>query len=191
MSDNYLIGDPVPLTFTVVDPDGDLVSATTATLTVYLPNATPVAVTLSEDETGVYTADHVATVSGRHIARFVATGPNGGVVETVFDVSPLSAAYVTLADVKSYLGEVSVDDTELANVLAAEQAAQAARRKINPYTPDLREALLRRCARNLAARSVPVVSYTSFDGGATTTRVPAMDAEIARLEGPYPKLVMG
>ena len=59
------------------------------------------------------------------------------------------------------------------------------------YPADLGEALCRRVARNLAARSVPVASFSAFEGGGTVTRVPQRDAEVARLEGPYRRLVVG
>lgn len=96
------------------------------------------------------------------------------------------------ADVLVYLGETSVVESEAALVLAAEAAAQRARCRIPAaYPADLREALLRRCARNLAARSVPVTQFTSFEGLGTSTRVPANDPEIARLEAPHRRLVVG
>lgn len=59
------------------------------------------------------------------------------------------------------------------------------------YPADLREALLRRVARNLAARAVPVASFTAFDGGATSTRVPGRDPEVRRLEAPHLRLSVG
>lgn len=192
MTDTYSLGAAVPLTFEVVDSNGDLVDdATSVTLTITLPNGSTVTQTLHHPDTGVYTADYATVQAGRHTARFVVTGPNAGAVDDVFDVIAMNLAYVTLGDVKAYLGDSSVSDSEITKALAAEQAAQASRCRLDPYTADLREALLRRCARNLAARSVPVTSFSSFDGAATVTRVPATDAEVARLEAPYRRLVIG
>lgn len=101
-------------------------------------------------------------------------------------------ATVDLAACKEYLGtDISWTDPEISGALLAETAAQAARCKLpTVMTDDLAEALKRRVARNLAARAVPVASFTSFDGGATSTRVPTNDPEIARLEAPYRKLVV-
>ena len=88
--------------------------------------------------------------------------------------------------------KTSASLTELEGALAAETAAQAARCRVTPYTDDLREALMRRVARNLAARAIPVATWTSFEGGGgASTRVPTSDPEIARLEAPYRRLVVG
>lgn len=98
-------------------------------------------------------------------------------------------------DVAAYLGETSATEDEMAGALAAETAAQSRVCRV-PADPealsaDLREALLRRVARNLAARSVPVATFTSFEGGASSTRVPASDPEVRRLEAPWRRLVVG
>lgn len=97
---------------------------------------------------------------------------------------------VTLAEVKEYLGDVSEDDTEITLALAAEAAAQGRRCVIPADVPDdLAEALKRRVARNLAARRVPLATYTAFEnGGGTSTRVPTGDAEIDRLEKPHRRM---
>lgn len=97
-----------------------------------------------------------------------------------------------LTAVKNYLGTTSWTDAEISGALAAETAAQAKACSIPPvYPDDLAEALKRRVARNLAGRAVPVATYTAFEGGATTTRLPMTDPEVKRLEAPYRKLVFG
>jgi acyl-CoA reductase-like NAD-dependent aldehyde dehydrogenase len=100
-------------------------------------------------------------------------------------------AYVSLDDVQEYLVDTSATPEEIVDALAAERAAQAARCRVEPFTQDLRQALLRRVARNLAARRVPVASMTSFDGGQTSTRVPRVDPEVSRLEAPYRRMTVG
>ena len=189
--DTYTLGALVPLTFAVYDPDGDYVAPDSATLTVTLPDGTTTSPTLVNDDTGIYTYDYPTVQVGPHSAVFVATGANGGTIEDVWLVTATGLTVVTVDDVRGYLGDTSASDDTLAGVLAAEQAAQAARCRLDPTNADLREALLRRCARNLAARSVPVASFTSFEGGATSTRVPTSDPEIARLEAPYKRLPVG
>lgn len=92
---------------------------------------------------------------------------------------------ITISDLRDYLGDTSATDEALQDALTTERAAQAERCRVEPYTASLREALMRRVARNLAARSVPVASFTSFDGGSTSTRVPGRDPEVARLEAPH------
>ena len=101
------------------------------------------------------------------------------------------ATVPTAADADEYLGEHSWPYNNVVDALAAEVAAQAARCRVDPYTDDLREACLRRVARNLAARSVPVATFTSFEGGGTSARVPSTDPEVSRLEGPYRRMVVG
>ena len=128
---------------------------------------------------------------GRHVARFTATGLYGGAAEDVFDITASNLGYVTVTDVRDYLGDISEQDSEINGALQAEQAAQAARCRLDPYTADLREALMRRVARNLAARRVPIATFTSFEGGGTSSRVPQSDPEIVRLEAPYRKLRVG
>lgn len=85
--------------------------------------------------------------------------------------------------------------------LAAETAAQARRVRLpvdpdpedpQPYPDDLAEALCRRVAHNLALRALPLgVQASITDGAVATTRVGGSDAEVARLEAGYPRLVMG
>jgi hypothetical protein len=191
VSDYYVLGALVPLTFNVTDADGNPANAGGATLTVVKPDGTTTSPALTNDVVGTYQADYTTTVAGRHIARLVTTGANSGVVEQVFDAAALSLAYVTLTEVKAYLGDTSASDAQITAAMDAERQSQADRCRIQPYTVALREAYMRRVARNLAARAVPVTSFTSFDGGGTSTRVPTTDPEIARLEGPYRKLVIG
>lgn len=191
MTDIYPLGALIPLTFEVLDSNGDLAAPGAATLTVTLPDGATATPTLDNPSTGVYTCDYAPAQAGRHVARFVATGANAGAAEDVFDVQAVTLARVTVVDVRDYLGETSATDPVIAQALLAEQFAQARRCRIDPYTPDLREALLRRVARNLAARAVPVTSFTSFDGGGTATRVPSTDPEIVRLEAPYRRLICG
>lgn len=190
-SDLYRIGDPVPLVFLVHDVNGDLVDPPSVTLTIARPNGTSVTLDVTHAGTGSYTTDYVPTIAGRHTARFMATGPDGGVLEDAFDVLASSLGNPTLVELREYLGQTSVTDTELGSALRAEQTAQNARCRVDPYSPDLHEALCRRVARNLAARRVPVAQYSSFEGGATTTRVPATDPEIRRLEAPYRRRPLG
>ncbi len=187
-----IIGNAVPdLSITVMDAEG-VPTDCTVTVSFIQPDGTTVAGVVSHDAVGVYSSVFVAAVAGRHVARWLASGDVTGAYEMVFDANPASAAVVTVADAREYLGQVSVDDTQLAAVIVAEQQAQARRCRIEPYSADLREALLRRVAFNLSARNVPLASYTSFaEGGTATTRVPTQDPEVRRLEAPYVKVVLG
>lgn len=92
---------------------------------------------------------------------------------------------VDLTAVKAYLGTAAGQwsDGELTRTLAVEAAAQASRCRTYTVRPaDLDEALLRRVARNLAMRKVPLgVAISEVEA----TRIGARDPEITRLEGPY------
>lgn len=106
-----------------------------------------------------------------------------------------------LAAVQEYLGDTSWTDADVSGALAAELAAQAA--VVRPayfldadaegyraYPADLGEALMRRVARNLAARAVPL-SVAQGDAETAPAYVPRLDPEIRRLEAPYRRLVVG
>lgn len=98
------------------------------------------------------------------------------------------------ASITAYLGTtVSFTPQEMAEALAAETAAQAKVCTIPAvYPADLAEALKRRVAHNLALRSLPLGIQASItDVAVATTRVGGTDAEVARLERPYKKLVFG
>jgi hypothetical protein len=100
----------------------------------------------------------------------------------------------TTSDVQVYLGDTSYTTEEITAVLAAEKAAQAARVRVPAddadWPADLTEALLRRCARNLALRSIPLAQLQGdAEVGGFTPRV--VDSEVRRLEAPWRTLVFG
>ena len=107
-----------------------------------------------------------------------------------------------LAAIKGYLGtDVSWDDDTIEAALEAEREAQASRCRIpSSVDPDpapdypaaLAEALGRRVAHNLALRSIPLgVVANITDSAVATNRVGGLDAEVARLEGPYRRVMFG
>lgn len=188
------VGDTWLLAVEVRDDVTDQLKDATVTATVTRPDTSTSVLTVTRQTLGFFTAPYALAAAGRHTAVVTSSGLVVGVATFAIDALPV-AAPPTLADVKAYLastGPTSFADADLTAVLAAERAAQAmACRVPAAYPADLAEALLRRVARNLAARSVPVASFSAFEGGATTTRVPMKDPEIARLEGPYRRLVVG
>jgi hypothetical protein len=103
-----------------------------------------------------------------------------------------------LIAVLAYLGpDISWTNDEVESALAAEQAAQARVCTIPPtvegvepiWPDDLREALMRRVAANLALRALPLgVQVDLTESNVAATRVGA-NAEVARLERPFKKLV--
>lgn len=93
--------------------------------------------------------------------------------------------------VNDYLGDHSWSDADVAAALAAETAAQAAVCTLpDVYPDDMAEALLRRVARNLAMRAVPL-SVQQGDVETQPVFVPRLDPEIRRYEAPYRRLVVG
>lgn len=194
MSDVYTLGQVVPLTFYVYDEDGYPANPTSASLTITKPDASTATPTLVNDETGVFTNDYTPAATGRYVAVFTATGTNAGTVVTVFDVQAVLGSVITLTQVKDYLGvavSTSHGDAKIQAALDAERAAQARACDLDDYGPDLREALYRRVAVNLASRSVPLAEFTALpDGGGFTTRATGSDAVVRRLEAPYRKMVV-
>lgn len=184
------VGDTLTVWLLCSADDGTSVSPDSVAGTVTLPDATTGAVTATEQTTsGLYKIEYDIAQSGRHqIALTVTDSTYGDEVKTFSVMARATTGSIpTVADVVIYLGEDnSYTDYEVADALAAEFASQARRCTIPAaYPDDLAQALKRRVARNLAARSVPVTTFTSFEGGATSTRVPNLDAEIRRFEGPY------
>lgn len=164
-----------------------------ATVAVSVTNPSGV-VTNSPEEVidGLVTISVPLTEEGRYLA----------VVTVTTDLVPDVTAFTVYAEtpggkvpdlemVKEYLDESSETDEAIQGALTAETRAQARVCNIPAdYPEDLAEALMRRVARNLAARKVPIAQITSFDGGQQTSRVPARDNEVQRLEGPYRKTVL-
>lgn len=162
---------------TVTNPSGTTSSPTPVVA------ETEVSISVPLDEEGRYLAVVTVTTDGVPdvSAYTVYAEEPGGVVPGI-------------EAVKSYLdvvGGTSWPDEEIQTALTAETRAQARVCRIpDTYPADLAEALKRRVARNLAARSIPVAQITSFDGGQQVSRVPAWDSEVRRLEGPFLKVIL-
>lgn len=185
------VGDTWNLWVDVTDDDGALASGTVS-VTVTKPDASTSTPTASEDATGRYRASYVLAATGRHTAVVSVSGDVVGVVP--FEVLAITAggsALPTLSQVKVYLGETSYDDTAIQDALDAETVAQRAVCRIPAaYPADLREALLRRVARNLAMRSLPL-AMPQGDMEGSPNPLLARDPEVRRFEAPYRRLVVG
>lgn len=164
------------LIFTVTDPAG-------ATL---LP-------TVVDDGCGWYSAAVTVDAAGRWVAA-IAGLVYGAAAATAYASGIVDAAGMpVLADVDEYLGNHSHSDDELQDALDAEAANQ---RKVcrvpAEYGADLRQALLRRVARNLAMRRQKLGLILPGDEGSDRASfIPRLDAEIRRFEGPYRRLKVG
>jgi hypothetical protein len=189
------VGDEWLIVVATLDDDG-LSQTATVVVSVTTPSGVTSTPTVDEDDTdATYTARFTTTEAGRHLAVATASGDVVGVVPfTAWATDPADASslFPDVAAVALYLGDTSWSSTEIGTALDAEAAAQRARCRIPAvYPADLAEALKRRVARNLAARAIPVATFTSFDGQATSSRVPMLDAEIVRFEAPYRRRKVG
>lgn len=103
------LGDTVPLAAEAVDPGGNPVNPTGATLTITLPDGTTVTPTVTNPPTttGQYSVDYVTEQPGRHAVRWVFTVPNSAYTD-VFDVrEEVPPLIVSLADAKKHLNLTS------------------------------------------------------------------------------------
>ena len=115
------VGDSVPIPVDVKDAAGVLVNASTAVLTVYLPDGTAATPTVPAPGTaGQYRVTYVPTQVGLHAWRFVTTTPNTAYAD-VFQVrETVSPALLSLADAKSHLNiTTTTNDDELREYIEA------------------------------------------------------------------------
>ncbi len=136
---------------------------------------------------GGWKATYLTAGPGLHVALIDAAA-FGTAAAAALVTATGAAAWPTVADLNSYLREHSATEDELEDTLAAETSAQFAACRIpGAYPPDLRNALLRRCARNLALKGIPL-AVLQGDGETGNTILPGRDPEVRRLEGPYRKM---
>lgn len=118
------VGDSIPIAVDVKDSAGTLANASTAVLTITLPDgttATP-SVTNPPASTGQYRVTYVPTVEGRHVWRFVTTTPSTA-YQDVFEVrEAVSPSLLSMADAKAHLNipvATTTHDEELREYLEA------------------------------------------------------------------------
>lgn len=183
------VGDVWPIVVDVLDADGFRVGVA-PTVTVTAPDGTTSTPAVESTIGGCWRALYTITAAGRHIAT--AAESSYGSVDFVLTAvaASVAGAMPGVADVTKYLGDNSWDTAEIADVLAAEAEAQRALCAVPAYYPaDLKEALLRRTARNLSMRRVPLAQPIG-DAEAGGTTIPAYDPEIRRLEKPHYRLLV-
>lgn len=96
------------------------------------------------------------------------------------------------AEVRLWIGVPAtvLSDAQLQDVIDAETSAQALICTIDDDTEsDLKQAALRRVGRAVAARNIPTGLVPGSEFG--LMRLPLIDAEIERYEGPHRKTVLG
>jgi hypothetical protein len=174
----------------VTDDETGLLTDDVPVVTITLPNGATITPTVDEGTSGAYFAEHVLAVAGRYIAT-AATADNGTASFTVTAVALVPAAGMPdLAEARDYLGETSATDDEIQRALDAEAAAQRAICRVPAaYPDDLRDALLRRVARNLAMHLIPIaVLQGDAETGQSAAYPPGRDPEVRRFEAPHRRL---
>lgn len=173
----------------VVDDDGYLADGSPV-ITVTSPAAVVTTPTVEHVALGHYRTTVTTSTAGRYVATVVAAGYGAVAFAAHVTSVTAAAAFPVLADVKAYIGSnESTSDGTYQDALDAEAAAQ---RKVCDvpaiYPADLRQALLRRVARNLALRGQPMAVLTGSQETGSLV-LPGRDPEVRRLEAPYRRLV--
>ncbi len=144
--------------------DGTLTAATTAVLTVTLPDGTTAAPAVSQPSTGRYQATYAPVQVGHHRLRWASTGPGARAQPDVLNVQDAAGSLISLAEAKAHLNideDESVDDEELRGFIAAATAV------VERHTG---EAVARRTVvedhrlsgtTSLVLRNAPIVLVTS------------------------------
>lgn len=155
---SYTFGQPVSLSINVTDSSGAPANATAVVCTITLPDGTTSTPTVSNPNTGTYTATYTATLAGLHRAGWVATGSNASAFTDSFTVDPpLSPSIVGLAEVRAEINETShADDAELAGFIAAATAVVVD--MVGPVAATQVTGLYDGGASTIVLRHAPIVS---------------------------------
>lgn len=170
----FRVGDAVNLTFRVVNPARQLVDADVV-LTVDRPVGAVLTISSpTRVRVGEYTASFVATDAGRHVARWVATGPvNRSSVEVV-NVAPAAepVAIISLGQAREHLnipGDERAEDDELQRFI------DAASRVVEQYTGEI-----------IARRPVTEECWSAGDGKVLLAAAPIVSlTSVTSLDGTY------
>lgn len=158
----YDIADSVPIAWDVKDANGNLANATTATLTITLPDGTTVtpSVTNPPTSTGQYRVTYVPAVEGRFSWRAVTTIPNTA-YQDVFEVrETVSPSLLSLADAKAHLNlTTTTHDDELREYLEA--ATEIVESYIGPVARRTRTARVCGYRTHIPLPHTQVLSITS------------------------------
>lgn len=142
---------------------------------------------------GMYLATYVPLAAGRYTARAVAVN---GVADLLHVVSATGAALPTATEVSDWMGGETAHawtEAEIEEALNAETLAQMRICRVPAsYPEDLREALVRRTARNLhMRRQLTAEPRAEGDIDLPAVLPVAADPEVRRLEKPWRRLPIG
>lgn len=156
------LGATARLTAECRDPAGTLTTATTAAVTVTLPDGTTATPTATEPATpGLYQADYVTTAPGRHTVRWLFTGPAHAYTD-MFDVSEAAPpAIMSLATGRRHLKKTDTeDDDEIRDWIEA--CTRAVEQFVGPVVVrTVTETLRFTTGRSVAVTHIPALAITS------------------------------
>jgi hypothetical protein len=181
------------LTFLVVVADVEQVStsAEVPVLSVTPPSGTVPAPVAEEIATGVFRFELTPAAAGRYVVTASTTSYGRGSDGFYVDAVTAADGMLTVEEWIGWAGEDNSvsDDESIQEAIDAESYAQ--RKVIRDsavYTPDVRSALMRRVARYLAMKRLPLSTPT---GDSEAEFIPRMDFEVRRYEAPYRRLPVG
>lgn len=164
------ISDSVPIAWDVKDAAGVLTTASTAVLTVTLPDGTTATPAIpAPSSAGQYRVTYIPTLEGRYEWRVVTTVPNTAYQDVFIVRGLVSPALLSLADAKVHLNSTSTaNDDEIREFLEA--ATEIVESYIGPVAPRSHTARVcgYRCAIPLPHTQVTAItSITDVRTGAT------------------------
>ena len=177
----------------VTDLDGNRADQQ-PTITVTPPSGTAETPVVERLGLGDYRAAYTVAAPGRHVAEAATVDYGAAFFAAYAAGSTTEMGMPSVDDVATYLRESAASwaTEDLQDALDAEAAAQRSVCRVKAvYPADLREALLRRVARNLALRGLPLAVLRGDAEAGDTTILPGRDPEVRRLEAPHRKLVFG
>jgi len=184
---DLMVGGEWVVSVRVADPNGVGVVGGAVTVTVTDPADVDTLPAVEDLGAGCYRAVLYPGTAGRWTAH-VATA-YGAAYLSAYVLAPASPP--VLADVDAYLMPHSHADATLQDALDVEEQQQRDMCRVTPYTANLRGALLRRVACQLARRPLPLAVLQGDAESGSSSVLPGNDPEVRRLEGSRRKLVTG
>lgn len=174
------LGANVRLNAECRDPDGVLVTAATAVVTVSLPDGTTASPTPSTTSPGLYVADYATAAPGRHSVRWLFTGPAHAYTD-MFDVREAAPpVLMSLATARKHLKKNdSSDDDEIRDWIEA--CTRAVEQFVGPViVRTVVETVDVRAVSSVALQQIPAVALTSVTAvrtGGTSYAVGDLDLD--------------
>ena len=180
----YDIADSVPIAWDVKDATGTLVTASTAVLTVTLPDGTTATPSVpAPSPAGRYQVTYIPTMEGRYEWRAVTTVPNTAYGDVFVVRGNVSPALLSLADAKAHLNITTTTyDDELREYLEA--ATEIVESYVGPVVTRSHTARVRGCRFYIPLPHTQVTAVTAITDIRTgTTPITLSDLTINTAAG--------